>query len=33
VSEAGQRVWMTELENYFFGAGSAAPPEYKPTNE
>ena len=30
VSEAGQRIWMTELENYFFGAGSAAPPDYKP---
>jgi Fe-S cluster biosynthesis and repair protein YggX len=30
VSEAGQRIWMTELENYFFGEGSAAPPDYKP---
>lgn len=30
VSEAGQRVWMRELENYFFGEGSAAPPEFKP---
>jgi Fe-S cluster biosynthesis and repair protein YggX len=31
VSEAGQRIWMTELESYFFGAGSAAPPDFKPT--
>jgi len=30
VSEAGQRIWMTELENYFFGKGSEAPPDYKP---
>ena len=30
VSEAGQRIWMKELENYFFGEGSATPPEYKP---
>lgn len=29
VSEAGQRVWMTELEKYFFGEGSAAPPDFK----
>jgi Fe-S cluster biosynthesis and repair protein YggX len=29
VSETGQRVWMTELEKYFFGEGSATPPEYK----
>jgi Fe-S cluster biosynthesis and repair protein YggX len=31
VSETGQRVWMTELEKYFFGEGSATPPEYKGT--
>lgn len=30
VSEAGQRIWMKELENYFFGEGSATPPEFKP---
>jgi len=30
VSEAGQRIWMTELESYFFGAGSAVPAEFKP---
>jgi Fe-S cluster biosynthesis and repair protein YggX len=29
-SEAGQRLWMTECEKYFFGEGSAAPAEYKP---
>jgi Fe-S cluster biosynthesis and repair protein YggX len=28
VSEQGQRVWMTELEKYFFGEGSALPPEF-----
>lgn len=29
VSESGQRVWMTELEKYFYGDGSAAPPDFK----
>ncbi|MBK7584267.1 MAG: oxidative damage protection protein [Myxococcales bacterium] len=29
-SEQGQRVWMTELERYFYGEGSAVPPEFKP---
>ena len=28
VSEHGQRIWMTELEKYFFGAGSEVPPEF-----
>ena len=28
VSEAGQRIWMTELEKYFYGEGSSAPPEF-----
>jgi Fe-S cluster biosynthesis and repair protein YggX len=28
VSEHGQRVWMGELEKYFFGEGSALPPEF-----
>lgn len=27
-SEQGQRVWMTECENYFFGEGSNLPPEF-----
>ncbi len=29
VSEHGQRIWMTELEKYFFGDGSATPPDFK----
>lgn len=29
-SEQGQRMWMTECERYFFGEGSALPPEYVP---
>jgi Fe-S cluster biosynthesis and repair protein YggX len=28
VSEQGQRVWMTELEKYFYGDGSAKPPDF-----
>ncbi len=28
VSEHGQRVWMTELEKFFFGEGSELPPEF-----
>jgi Fe-S cluster biosynthesis and repair protein YggX len=28
MSEAGQRVWMTELEKFFFGEGAALPPEF-----
>lgn len=28
VSEHGQRIWMTELEKYFFGDGSEVPPEF-----
>jgi len=28
-SEQGQRLWMTECEKFFFGEGSAAPPEFK----
>jgi Fe-S cluster biosynthesis and repair protein YggX len=27
-SEQGQRIWMTECERYFFGDGSAKPPEF-----
>jgi Fe-S cluster biosynthesis and repair protein YggX len=30
LSEHGQRVWMTELENYFWGEGSKLPPDYVP---
>ncbi|HLV66466.1 MAG TPA: oxidative damage protection protein [Polyangiaceae bacterium] len=29
-SEDGQRIWMTECEKFFFGDGSATPPEYRP---
>lgn len=28
MSEAGQRIWMTELEKFFFGEGAALPPEF-----
>lgn len=29
-SEQGQRIWMTELEKFFWGDGSALPEEFKP---
>jgi len=29
-SDQGQRIWMEELEKYFFGAGSQLPPDYQP---
>jgi Fe-S cluster biosynthesis and repair protein YggX len=28
MSEAGQRIWMTELEKYFFGEGAQLPPDF-----
>ena len=28
-SEQGQHIWMTECEKFFFGEGSAKPPEFK----
>lgn len=28
VSEHGQKIWMTELEKYFFGPGSELPAEF-----
>jgi Fe-S cluster biosynthesis and repair protein YggX len=28
MSESGQRLWMTELEKYFFGEGAALPPDF-----
>jgi Fe-S cluster biosynthesis and repair protein YggX len=28
MSEAGQRIWMTELEKFFFGEGAALPPDF-----
>jgi Fe-S cluster biosynthesis and repair protein YggX len=30
MSEQGQRIWFDELEKYFWGEGSSAPPEFKP---
>lgn len=27
-SEQGQKIWYTEMEKYFFGEGSAAPPDF-----
>ena len=30
MSEHGQRIWMTELEKYFFGEGAALPKEFVP---
>jgi Fe-S cluster biosynthesis and repair protein YggX len=30
MSESGQRLWMTELEKYFFGEGAQLPPDYVP---
>ena len=29
-SEHGQKIWMTELDNYFFGEGSQLPDGYVP---
>ncbi|MBX3182558.1 MAG: oxidative damage protection protein [Polyangiaceae bacterium] len=29
-SEHGQKVWMTELEKFFWGDGSTLPPEFNP---
>jgi Fe-S cluster biosynthesis and repair protein YggX len=32
-SEQGQRIWMTEVERFFFGEGSATPPDFKPQGD
>jgi Fe-S cluster biosynthesis and repair protein YggX len=32
-SARGQEIWMTECEKYFFGEGSATPPDYVPRGE
>ena len=29
-SEQGQKIWMDELDKYFFGEGSKLPPDYQP---
>jgi Fe-S cluster biosynthesis and repair protein YggX len=28
MSESGQRIWMTELEKFFFGEGAQLPPDF-----
>ena len=33
VSPQGQKVWMDQLEKYFFGEGAALPPDYVPPKE
>jgi len=30
LSESGQRVWMSELEKFFWGEGSQLPPDFQP---
>jgi len=30
VSPAGQKIWMDELDKYFFGEGSQLPPDFNP---
>jgi len=30
MSEQGQKVWMSELEKYFWGEGSQLPPDFQP---
>jgi Fe-S cluster biosynthesis and repair protein YggX len=32
-SEQGQNIWFTEMEKYFFGDGSAAPPDFVQEND
>jgi Fe-S cluster biosynthesis and repair protein YggX len=29
-SEQGQRIWFAELDKYFWGEGSSAPPDFVP---
>lgn len=31
-SESGQKIWYTELDKFFFGEGSAAPPDFVAEN-
>lgn len=33
MSEKGQRIWMTECEEYFFGEGAQLPPNYVPQDQ
>jgi Fe-S cluster biosynthesis and repair protein YggX len=30
MSESGQRLWMTELDKFFFGEGAQLPPDFVP---
>jgi Fe-S cluster biosynthesis and repair protein YggX len=30
MSPMGQRVWMQQVEEYFFGDGTAEPPDFRP---
>ena len=32
MSEAGQRLWMTELERFFFGEGARLPDQHVPVD-
>jgi Fe-S cluster biosynthesis and repair protein YggX len=32
-SEMGQKLWMAECEKYFFGDGSAPPPDFMPSGD
>jgi Fe-S cluster biosynthesis and repair protein YggX len=32
-SQQGQQIWMAEVEKYFWGDGSAAPPDYVPPDK
>jgi Fe-S cluster biosynthesis and repair protein YggX len=32
-SDQGQKIWFTEMEKYFWGEGSSAPPDYVPEEE
>jgi Fe-S cluster biosynthesis and repair protein YggX len=32
-SEQGQKIWFTEMEKYFWGDGSEAPPDFVPSAE
>ena len=33
VSEQGQKLWMAELDKFFFGEGSQLPPDFVPKSK
>ncbi len=33
VSDAGQKIWFTEMDKYFWGEGSKVPDQFKPVGE